>query len=212
MNPYYLSEWRKDKQHGPLFEERLAEMQRLENELSGLDSVAKEEWANKLEATVREHASPEMRLQAIKCLAQIQSPTSVRALTHASSDDVLKVRLAVCDAWQLQGGTEARNMLLSIAVADEESSVRQAAIEALSSYQDPEVIRTLGTLLDDSSPAIEYSAVQSLTAITGQDYGGDRAGWKTFIDSSVPATSLPGPGLESAGSNIMTAAGENRLP
>ena len=187
-NPYFQSQWKKDRELGPTFEDRLKELSLLREQLPDMPSEEQQRWAAQLASIVQKDASSEMRCRAVDTLAEVQSPEVVSALNYASSDDVEKVRLAACAAWKRRADTPARDMLLSLAQSDESTSVRQAAIAALSVFpEDPEVRSALNGFLDDRSPAVQFQTAQTLKATTGRDYGGDFAAWKKFMSGeNVP--------------------------
>ncbi len=180
-NPYFQAQWNQDRQLGPTFEDRIAELELLRAKIPSMESGQQELWAQRLEKIVQEDKSPEMRARSVMAMALLPSEAAERALNSASADDVEKVRIMTCKAWKLRGGPAARDMLLSLAQADESPSVRQAAIDGLSVFDEAEVRSTLTTLLDDRSPAIQYQAAQSLKSMTGRDYGGDFDSWKRYM-------------------------------
>ncbi|MFN3189085.1 MAG: HEAT repeat domain-containing protein [Aureliella sp.] len=202
MNPYYLSQWRADEALGETFDARITEMKKVEQKIARMESVERDEWAFKLEKIIQDDPSPELRCQAIRCLAKMDSPVVDRALKRACTDEVDKVRMFACNALEQSGSAEAKNMLLTLAKSDTSNSVRQAAVDGLASFNEPEVIRSLGTMLDDQSPAIQKSAADSLAQITGEQFGGDMDRWKTLVDGLVPPID----------SNTRFARGENALP
>lgn len=215
INPYYLSTWKKDREHGPTYEDRLSELRKLERKLGKMSAEEQSEWANRLELIVREDASPELRATAAQIISKIDSPAAERALNTASTDEVDKVRMMACKAWRQRGGTAARDMLLSMAQADESSSVRQEAILALGGFNEPEVLRSLGGLLEDKSPAIQFSVAQSLASLTGESHGGDIDAWQSYLGENVgapqPTKSMP-PMLEVGNGEVKTASGVGGIP
>ncbi len=180
-NPYFQSQWKKDRELGPTFNDRLTELELLKSQIADMPAGEQEQWAQQLSNLIQKDPSAEMRSQAISAIAQLPSPAAVSALNYASGDDVEKVRLAACRAWKVRGDDAARDMLLSLADADESTSVRQAAIDGLSVFKESEVQATLTRLLDDRSPAVQYQVAQTLKTITGRDYGGDFEAWKQFM-------------------------------
>ena len=206
VNPYYLSKWKKDREVGPTFEDRLAELERLHQQVAALPESEQEQWAERLVKIVREDSSAEMRARSVRTIALIPSPTAERALNIASADDVEKVRIMACKAWAERGGSAARDMLLSLASTDDSNSVRQAAIDGLAEFNDPEVVRALGSLLDDSSPAVQHQTIRSLAAITGSDFNGDVGRWKEYVASAAPSQAV----AESA--NVLPASGTLGIP
>ncbi|GAB5402266.1 MAG: HEAT repeat domain-containing protein [Aureliella sp.] len=188
VNPYYTSQWKKDREYGPTYEDRKTELVYVQNRLPSMEPAEQAEWADRLATLAQKDVSAEMRAQAIKAIGKLDSPAVTQALNAASSDDVEKVRLAACAAWQQHGGSAAIDMLSSIAMRkDETTSVRQAAIASLAAVDDADAIDTLGRLIDDPSPAIQFQVAQSLGEITGEQHGGDFAAWKQYLASRAPA-------------------------
>lgn len=181
MNPYFQSQWKKDRELGPTFTDRLAELDLLQSQLARMPEAEQQQWTERLSRIIQKDPSSEMRARAVATIAQLPSATAVTALNYASGDDVEKVRLAACLAWKLRGGEAARDMLTSLAETDESTSVRQAAIDSLSAFELNEVKSTLTQLLSDRSPAVQFQVAQSLKTLTGRDYGGDFEAWKQFM-------------------------------
>lgn len=190
VNPYYTAQWKKDREHGPTYDDRYDELIFVKSRLPAMDPAEQAEWSTRLASIVQNDVSAEMRSQAVGAIAGLKTPEATKALNAASSDDVEKVRLAACRAWKLHGGQEAADMLSSIAIRkDETTSVRQAAIASLAALPDANAQSTLARLIDDDSPAIQYQVAQSLGEITGQEYGGDIGAWKQYLASQQPAPS-----------------------
>ncbi len=182
-NPYFQSQWKKDRQLGPIFADRLDELELLTSQLPTMAAAEQTQWAEQLSSIIQKDPSSEMRARAVAAIAQLPFEVAVTALNFASGDEVEKVRLAACHAWKLRGDQPARDMLLSLAQTDESTSVRQAAVDGLAVFKsDPEVQSTLTSLLSDRSPAVQYQVAQSLKTITGRDYAGDFDAWKRFMD------------------------------
>ncbi len=191
LNPIARAEWKKDRAFGPTFDDRMAEMDRLEARLGSLSSEQQQFWAGQLARLIEHDPSPVIRARAVRLIAHMASPATVEALNRASTDEALRVRLAACRAWVDLGGAPAQDMLLSMAVADDDSSVRQAAIRGLAAFDHPEVVRSLGRLLDDPSPAIQHQATETLAVLTQQQFGGDLSQWKEFLAKHYEAVPQP---------------------
>ena len=181
MNPYYRNEWKKDRELGPTYAQRIEELELLESQLADYAPDDQLRWAMQLEGIVANDPSPEMRTRAVQALATIQNDTVTQALTRASADDIEKVRMAAAHSWGLQKSPAAKDMLLTLASNDASNSVRAAAIRSLGTFDEPDVRQSLATLIDDRSPAIQYEVAQSLAKLTGRNYGGDFASWKKFL-------------------------------
>lgn len=231
INPYYHAQWSKDRKLGKTYVQRLRELEEFESQLGSMDATDQSEWSSTLAEIAQKDASPEMRIRAIRGLASLDTAAATSALNQASADDVEKVRMAACKAWAAKGGPDASSMLMTLAKEDESTSVRQAAIDSLGKLDDPSLVATLGTMLDDQSPAIVYQTAESLAELTGEEFGGDIEAWRNYVAtinkngtsaSSAPLgpnLDLPGlPGLpgiqvpELPGLPVQTASGFNGLP
>lgn len=182
ISPWHQREWRKDRELGPTFSQRLEQLGLLESQLASMPEADRQKWALMLEKIVTSDTSPEMRARSAGVLAIIDSEATKRGLNAASTDSVEKVRLAVCQAWAKRSDDHARDMLLSLAKTDESDDVRQAALASLSKFDTQDVRAMLVESLDHKNPAIQQQAVVSLRTITGRDYGGDFDAWKRYIE------------------------------
>lgn len=191
MSPWHQREWRRDRELGPTYSQRLAELDLLKARIASLPAHDKQKWAVELEKIVTTDTSPELRAQAAQVLAQTEGEAADRGLNAASTDKVEKVRLAVCKAWGARRDEHARDMLLSLAKTDESDDVRQAALAALGNFDDTEVREMLVDALDHKNPAIQQQAVVSLRTMTGRDFGGDFDAWKRFVNGEMVAENEP---------------------
>ena len=182
LSPWHQREWRRDRELGPTFSQRLDELTLLDSRIASYPPEQQQQWAKQLETIVTKDTSPEMRARAARVLAKIDSEATISALNKASADDVEKVRLAVCEAWAVRKTEQGRDMLLSLAATDESDDVRQAAIRSLAEYDTPEVRSQLSSALEHKNPAIQQQAVVSLRKITKKDFGGDFDAWKRYLD------------------------------
>lgn len=181
-NPYYRAQWQKDRELGITFLERVDELELLAGTLPKMDPAQQADWLNRLEKLIAKDPSPEIRAQALRVISTVPGEASQRAINIASTDSSEKVRLAACAAWGSIKGEAARDMLLTLANnVNETTSVRQAALRGLSSFDEPEVREALTEMLSDRSPAIQYQTTRSLKELTGRDYGGDMQAWRDYM-------------------------------
>jgi HEAT repeat protein len=181
MNPYYRNEWKKDQKLGPTYAQRIEELQVLDKQIASMPPEDQERWAMMLEKMIQKEPSPEFRAKAIATISKVKTPATTRALNRASTDEFEKVRVAACKGWGQLREDAGREMLINLANSDESTSVRAAAINSLGEYNHPEVRQAFATLLDDRSPLIQFQVAQSLTKISGVDYGGDFDSWKKYL-------------------------------
>jgi HEAT repeat protein len=104
----------------------------------------------------------------------------------ATRDEYKQVRIAACQAWGELGGTEAMETLAEVVRREEDVDVRIAATKELGRFRDPMVVSALGLVLNDSDPALQYSAVESLKSSTGRDFGDSVPAWRDFVAGRSP--------------------------
>lgn len=182
LSPWHRREVARDRALGTTYTQRLDELALLDQQITRYPPDQQQQWAEQLETIVTKDTSPEMRARAARVIAKVDSEATLRALNKASTDEIEKVRLAICDAWAIRKNDQARDMLLSLAATDDSDDVRQAAIRSLASFDSPEVRSQMAAALEHKNPAIQQQAVVSLRKITGRDFGGDFDAWKRYLD------------------------------
>jgi HEAT repeat protein len=182
--PWTQRAWQEDEKLGPTFTKRMEEFDVLENQIASLPSDEQERWANFLSEMIETETSPELRRRSVECMARIPGEIADEGLTKASEDQVEKVRIAACNAWRSRDNQTAEKMLVQIAVSDQSSSVRIAALEALGTTAGGSAKEAMEVALEDDDPAIQFQAIKALKNITGEDFGGDIEAWQKYLASS----------------------------
>ena len=179
--PWTQKAWKADEELGPTFTTRLAEFDRLQSQLPSMGPEEQQQWSDILANMMDEETSPELRRRAVDCLAMIPGEIADEGLTKASEDDVEKVRISACKAWQSRKTEVAKKMLVQIALSDQSASVRIAALEGLGETAGAVAKEAFEVALEDDDPAIQFQAAKSLKKITGEDFGGDIEGWQQYL-------------------------------
>lgn len=182
--PWTQRAWQEDEKLGPTFTKRMEEFDVLENQIASLPSDEQERWANFLSEMIETETSPELRRRSVECMARIPGEIADEGLTKASEDQVEKVRIAACNAWRSRDNQTAEKMLVQIAVSDQSSSVRIAALEALGTTAGGSAKEAMEVALEDDDPAIQFQAIKALKNITGEDFGGDVEAWQKYLAGS----------------------------
>lgn len=126
---------------------------------------------------------PAVRSAAARGLAHHGRPEHVPLLLGALSDEDELVRTEAARALQRIHNPVAVRPLIDRLSEDREESreVRALSAQALGQYAEPRVLAALASSLRDSSLAVNRGALESLRALTGQDFGLDQRAWLGFI-------------------------------
>jgi HEAT repeat protein len=106
-------------------------------------------------------------------------------LKRAVQDKDRQVRLRAVEAWAKRPGADAIPVLAETLASDTDFDVRLAATRTLGRFRDPTAVQPLSVALEDSNPALQYRAVESLKNITGRDFGSDLDAWRRFARGDV---------------------------
>jgi HEAT repeat protein len=129
---------------------------------------------------------PLVRWEIVKAVANSQSPQAAAILYGGMKDPYQDVRIACCKAWGKRGGPEASRVLGEALASDLNMDVRLAAARALGNVKDPAAVASLGLALDDTNPAMQYRAVESLKTASGKDLGDNVEAWRQYARSVQP--------------------------
>ena len=183
LNPVIQSQWKKDRERGPVFSQRMDEMRLLGRRFPSMPLEEQTKWVGTISSVVQTETSPEIRREAVLALSQaIEQPGATQAIMKLSQDKNDKVRLAVSQSLRKQVTPETTQTLLAMATSDKSESVRLAAVESLGSHKTNDVKQFLAKQLSDRSHNMQYSASLALRDFTGKDFKGDIPMWKRYLD------------------------------
>ncbi|MCH2123436.1 MAG: HEAT repeat domain-containing protein [Pirellulaceae bacterium] len=186
-NPLLRMELQEDQQFGPTWYQKLNELHTLRENASRMSSVEQERWSQQLAAMLSNPVNSVQRPDIILTLGAFKTPTAVAILRQAVNDPDAQMRMAACRAWATYGGSEAVQSLSWVVGSDTDQDVRAAALRELAQFKgEPAAIQALGLALDDSDPALQYRAVQSLKSVSGRDYGDNVPAWKQYVQGGNP--------------------------
>jgi HEAT repeat protein len=191
VNPYLRQKWQADEKYGPTFHRRLAELRGLRASTHLYEAQQKERIAAKMAELVQTDESSVLRCEAVGVLGAVGIPSVTPVLHSALSDSDEDVRIAACHAWGEIGGDEGLATLVQVAEQEGDTDVRLAAVEELAKFKDPAAVAVLGKALDDSDPAVQFRAVQSLRSATGMEYGDSIPGWRDYLQGRASAPPPP---------------------
>ncbi len=111
------------------------------------------------------------------------------SFSRAGDPDPL-VRIAANEAFGRRADFDAAAALSRIAADDANIDVRLSAVAALGNCEEQQAVQALTLALDDSNPAIQNRAVESLKSSTGQPLGDNIAVWRAYLHGE-PSPVLP---------------------
>jgi len=185
-NPWLRREWREDEEYAPTFHQRLADLRAIQSNASRLSPAEQDRFVGEMLQLARNDPNPLLRAESVRTLSRFATPTVLPGLRLASRDENVYVRIAACEAWGQRGDMEALEALADIIRREEKLDVRIAATHQLGRFQDPAAISALGLALNDSDPALQYRAVQSLKSSTGRDFGDSVPAWRDYVAGRNP--------------------------
>ncbi len=185
MNPFARG-GPEEKQYGPTPAQRMSELRDLGSRAKRLSPAEQEQQAADLSRRLQNEADPLLRARIVETLGAFKARSAVDGLRLALTDGDRHVRIAAVKAWERRATRESVNVLAETLASDTDVDVRLAATRALGSFQDRSAVRALGVALDDSDPALQYRAIESLRAASGRDYGNDLQSWRQFAAGGNP--------------------------
>lgn len=181
INPYYRSQWAKDRQLGPTYYDRIAELRSWHGKLKDLPPSEQQEYVSHI-ATLLEHdPSPDMRREAALLIGEVNSEAARPLLKTAAADESIKVRMAVCESAGQHPEEIAVPVLQPLLSDPDLHGVRPKAVLALGNFDTNRARELLAATLNESDPGLQYAATQALAQSTGQDFGGSVADWKAYL-------------------------------
>jgi hypothetical protein len=120
---------------------------------------------------------PTVRAAAIRALSMHGTPDDARGFLPSLRDPNPYVRWETAEALKRVHLPEAAAPLVQTLQNDDDNDVRMAAAEALAQYPRPSVFDALLGTLTDPNYGVAQAAANSLSILTGRDFGRDPAAW-----------------------------------
>ncbi len=184
LNPF-IRESDAGGRYGPTPGQQVAAIQEMAEDARGLAPAEQARVAEDLARRLFNEPDALLREKLVFALAPLPTPAASDALRRAMHDKDAQVRLAAVEAWSRRPVDEAVPVLAETLASDTDLDIRLAATRALGKFRDPAAVRPLSVALDDSNPALQYRAVESLRDITGRDFGSDLETWRRFARGDV---------------------------
>ncbi|MBW3600988.1 MAG: HEAT repeat domain-containing protein [Planctomycetes bacterium] len=180
------------RQYGPTPREQLDEVRQIAAGADSMSAAEQEQTAEQFARRLQSETSPAMKLELLRALGRFNTPMAETALRVSLADADPQVRRTAVEAWSTRRSPQALQTLARVLASDTSLDVRLAAADGLANYEDRAAVDALAVALDDPDPALQYRAIQSLTRVTGRDYGVDVAAWRQYVQGQEP-TPAPQP-------------------
>ena len=118
-----------------------------------------------------------VRASCAKALGNHGTVDDALLLIRRMTDESAPVRWECAKGLQKIRNPAAIGPLMEVTIKDEDPDVRMAAAFALGQYAEIPVFQTLLAALDDREFGVRYTAAESLSTLTGEDFGADGGPW-----------------------------------
>jgi HEAT repeat protein len=186
VSPYAIDHWKKEESYGPTVIALREQQVRLREALPTLSPAERESAVADLGQKFRDETNQTLRLEYLKTVGVAQEPSAIPILVGATGDRSQLVRAAACDALKGRNAPEAQERLRDLAESDVSVDVRLAAIRAMEGDASEGTLGTMGRLLEDDDPAIQFRTMATLEATTGKELGKDRRAWTAYLAGEEP--------------------------
>lgn len=182
-NPVLRDEWKKDEAYGPTFHDRVAQLDEWRAGATSMSPDDQRDKVGQMTDMIRNEPNSLLVVRAVHAVAAFPGDDATAALRLATEHQQPEVRRAACQAWAKKNSPETIEVLAGVLGGDTDLDVRIDAARALSAYPDTRSVQALGLALDDTDPALQRRAVESLKQVTGKDLGENVTAWREYVAS-----------------------------
>jgi hypothetical protein len=174
------------KKYGPCGWEKVEKLKTMR----GVSPAEQEVFVPQLISQLASENDTYVRIEILQTLRGYTVPSAQQVFYAGLKDPDPEIRALCCDCLGKHPSPVNAKALAEAMASDTNVDVRLAAAEALGKNRDPIALKALSGGLQDSDPAMQYRAVESLKLVTGRtDLGDDVNEWRRYVDSnpSLPA-------------------------
>ncbi len=174
-------------------DDRVKELKQLAKTAKKKTPEDQERIVNELAKEIQQENDPFLRRQILHTLAVYPPPMAAAVITAGLSDSDTETRRMACKCLGIRGGKDSVQELTRVIASDTNLDVRLAAVRALGHTHDSSALPPLAESLIDPDPAVQARARESLTAVSGHDYGNNVQAWREYAQtgkSTAPEVSI----------------------
>lgn len=165
-------------------------LQLLAQQAGGYNQADQAQIVGELAALFNQEKNPYLKVEIIRTLNRYPLPRVEEVLAGALTDSHQEVRVETVRAWTDRRSPHSVGALIRAYESEDNLDVRLEALRGLGVLGGDPAVNTLAQALQNSDPAIQFRAVQSLEQATKLPYGNNIAAWKAHFEGRPvpPAT------------------------
>lgn len=181
INPWARDQWAQEEKIADTLFSQKRKLQEITGKAINAPIEDQQRAALELKSATEPRNPLLLRLHAINLLGQLKCPASADALQILSKNGNADIRLATVKAWENMPADQAISALQNILGSDTNIDVRLAATRALSNFTGADAVSAISLALEDSDPALQLRAAESLATVTGEQYGNNVQAWQNYV-------------------------------
>jgi len=169
--------------------DRIKELQQLTKTVKKKPPAEQQQLVDALAKEFQHENEPIVRRHILRTLAACPPPAAGAVIVGALADSDVETRRTACAALGTRGDKEAVTELTRALSSDTDPDVRIAAVRALGHTRDAAALAPLAEAMVDPNPAMQELARESLTAVSGRDYGNNVQAWREYAKNGSTTAS-----------------------
>jgi hypothetical protein len=190
-NPWVTKDWKEDEKYAVTYHRKVEELADLRRRASNLSPDEQVRYSTDLAVQLQRENAVAVRAELVRTLAAFPTPQARSAIQLAAADADPYVRRVACVALTKHPDPTSVQILGKVLESDTDPDVRLVAARELGKFKDPQAAQALAVAIDDNNPALQQTAMDSLKAVTGRDYGYSASAWREFMQGGNPAPPPP---------------------
>lgn len=190
-NPWVTKDWNEDEKYAVTYHRKVADLADLRQRAPKLSPDEQVRFSTDLAVQLQREKAVVVRTELVRTISAFPTPQARSAIQVAAADADPYVRRAACVALAQSPDAEALQILGKTLESDTDPDVRLVAARELGKFKDPQAAQALAVAIDDNNPALQQTAMDSLRAVTGKNYGYSASAWREFMQGGSPAPPPP---------------------
>ncbi len=180
-SPWARNKWAEEEKIADTLFARKQRMTESVESVLGAPVEQQQTVAKELGEIVRRDPVLLLRLHGVKLSGKLKCPAAIQTLEDASRDYNTDIRVAAIKAWEKMPDDVAIAQLQEMIGSDTNIDVRLAATRALGNFSGVKAVQALSLALNDTDPALQLRAAESLQKTTGESLGRDVIAWQDYV-------------------------------